>query len=70
MNVFEYIKQLFVSKSNNPRSVKAQEEKKYQELNEEYKNTGKKCNDINCGFPECTRCSGYQTPYCRFGATD
>lgn len=42
----------------------------YDELNAKHSATGEKCKDISCGFPECERCAGYKTPYCRYYSKD
>ena len=42
----------------------------YDKLNAKHRLTGEKCNDTLCGFPECERCAGYKTPYCRFYSKD
>lgn len=42
----------------------------YEELNAKHRTTGEKCNDTSCGAPECERCAGYKTNYCRFYSKD
>ena len=55
--------------SNGTTALK-KEHKLYDELNAKLLATGEKCNDNMCGLPECERCAGYKTSYCRFSSKD
>ena len=57
--------------ANTPRETYLKKEHQlYEELNARHRATGEKCNDTMCGFPECERCAGYKTPYCRYYSKD
>lgn len=57
--------------ANTPRETYLKKEHQlYEELNARHRATGEKCNGTMCGFPECERCAGYKTPYCRYYSKD
>lgn len=56
--------------TSNYTTVLKKEHQLYEELNARHRATGEMCNDTMCGFPECERCAGYKTPYCRYYSKD
>ena len=50
--------------------VLRKEHQLYEGQNAIHRSTGEKCQDTSCSFPECERCAGYKTPYCRYYSKD